>query len=97
MCGVWVQCHTSILCIPHLVHTHTHTLTQEEDVEHMTMNFIAHSSNRVSRHLVMEFLTWLLLRHREPRIVQVGYYLYMPPYHGRHMGKEISELQWENR
>ena len=37
----------------------------------MTMTFIAHTSNRVSRHLVMEFLTWLLLRHKDPCIMQV--------------------------
>ena len=54
------------------VHYRTHTHFQEEDVEHMTMTFIAHTSNRVSRHLVMEFLTWLLLRHKDPCIMQVG-------------------------
>jgi len=46
------------------------------------MNFIAHSSNRVSRHLVMEFLTWLLLRHREPRIVQVAASYYLASFPG---------------
>ena len=52
------------------------------------MNFTAHSSNRVSKVLIMDYLTWLLLRHKEPRVLQVDksdlthasvntYYLFM--------------------
>lgn len=46
-------------------------------MEQLTMNFIAHSGNRVSRHLVVEFLSQLLLRHREPRVLQVRQMTYL--------------------
>ncbi len=50
---------------------HTSTHIQEEDVEQLAMDFVAHGNNRVSKHLVMEFFTWLVLRHKEPRIAMV--------------------------
>ena len=45
--------------------------SQEEDVEQLAMNFTAHSNNRVSKTSVMDYLTWLLLRHKEPMVLQV--------------------------
>lgn len=44
---------------------------QEEDLEHLAMTFTAHSGNRASKHLVMEFLTLLVIRHREPHITEL--------------------------
>ena len=44
---------------------------QEDDVEQMTMSFVAFSENRVSNHLIANYIIYLLLKHREPRIVEV--------------------------
>lgn len=38
----------------------------------MTMAFVAFAENRVSKHLIANYLIYLVLKHREPRIVEVS-------------------------
>ena len=49
---------------------------QEEDIDHLEMNFISYGGNRVSAQLVMGFLTWLMIRHKDPHLAQVSQLLY---------------------
>eukprot|EP00118_Oscarella_pearsei_P004412 m.18803 g.18803 ORF g.18803 m.18803 type:complete len:200 (+) comp27734_c0_seq1:1694-2293(+) len=42
----------------------------EDDLEQMSMSFIAFSENKVSKHLVCNFFTYFILKHREPRFVE---------------------------
>lgn len=43
---------------------------QEEELEHLTIDYIGHSSNNTNKYTVMNYITWLLLKHREPMILQ---------------------------
>ena len=45
---------------------------QEEDIEQMNLNYIAHSHNRLSAQCVLEFLQLLLLAHKDPLLVMVS-------------------------
>jgi hypothetical protein len=42
----------------------------EDDIEQMTMGFVAFTENRASKHLIANYIIYLILKHREPRIVE---------------------------
>lgn len=47
-------------------------LLQEEDVEQLGLNYVAHSDNQLSAHLILEFLQVLLLAHKDPLVIMVN-------------------------
>ncbi|XP_062504352.1 uncharacterized protein LOC134181150 [Corticium candelabrum] len=62
----------------------------EDDVEQMTMSFVAFSENRVSNHLIANYIIYLLLKHREPRIVECEARLLQHPGHRSGLLNEIE-------
>ncbi|XP_065828656.1 uncharacterized protein [Oscarella lobularis] len=51
----------------------------EDDIEQMTMSFTAFSENKISKQLVCNYFTYLILKHREPRIVEAESRLLQQP------------------
>ena len=45
---------------------------QEEEIDHINMNFVSFSGNRISAQLVLDFLTWQLMRHKDPLLLHVS-------------------------
>lgn len=45
---------------------------KEEEVDHINMNFVSFSGNRISAQLVLDFLTWQLMRHKDPLLLHVS-------------------------
>ena len=45
---------------------------KEEEVDHITMNFVSFSGNKISAQLVLDFLTWQLMRHKDPLLLHVS-------------------------
>lgn len=45
---------------------------QEEEKEQLSLNYIAHSDNRLSAQLVLEFLQFILLAHKDPLVTLVS-------------------------
>ena len=48
-------------------------LLQDEDVEQLNLRYVAHTGNRLSAHLVLDFLQIILLSHKDPLVLMVGY------------------------
>lgn len=49
---------------------------QEEEVEQMALTYISHSDNRFSTQLVIDFMQFLLLTHKDPLVVMVSNIVY---------------------
>lgn len=54
-----------------LIH-YNKTRSQEEEKEQLSLNYIAHSDNRLSAQLVLEFLQFILLAHKDPLVTMVS-------------------------
>lgn len=46
-------------------------MSKEEELDHLTMNFVSFGGNKISAQLVLGFLTWQIIRHKDPLLVQV--------------------------
>lgn len=85
--------------LPHKSIRHSLLSFKEEDIDHLVMNFVSHSGNRISAHHVMDFLTWQILRHKDPLIIQVRLLYYIvcewtwTNWNGR---LSVYTLRWEN-
>ena len=45
---------------------------KEEEADHIAMNFVSFSGNKISAQLVLDFLTWQLMRHKDPLLLHVS-------------------------
>ena len=45
---------------------------KEEEVDHITMNFVSFSGNKISAQLVLDFFTWQLMRRKDPLLLHVS-------------------------
>ena len=44
---------------------------KEEEIDHLTMNFVSYGGNQISASLVWGYLTWLYISNKDPLLVQV--------------------------
>ena len=51
---------------------HCAHLLQEEVREQLSLNYVAHSDNRLSAQLVLDFLQFILLAHKDPLVTMVS-------------------------
>ena len=45
---------------------------QEEEIDLLNMNFVSFSGNKISAQLVLDFLTWQLMRQKDPLLLHVS-------------------------
>ncbi|XP_065920739.1 uncharacterized protein [Dysidea avara] len=44
---------------------------QEDDVDQLSMDFVAYSENKCSQQMVLDYIIYLILREKEPRVVEI--------------------------
>lgn len=77
-----------VTCIIQTYNASCVCLLQEEAREQLSLNYIAHSDNRLSAQLVLDFLYFILLAHKDPLVVMVS----QPP---KFIAQSLLPLQLE--